>query len=202
VDFAERLIERHAPWNTGPVIASRTDLERYLRALAAMFEPVEALAAEVGSDGEPGYVPAWGTLLDVETAPADALPYLATYVGVQLPNGVGEVEARTLIKEEAGFQRGTRSALEAALTRVLGIGVPFTIEERTNVKGEEDAYYFLVIVAPGKSSNALLEAINAVKPAGVFYSVVEVEAPWVAALDTWEAVSSTVTWESVKEGEV
>jgi hypothetical protein len=115
--FAERLIARMEPWDTGPPIVGSTDLDRYLRSLATMFEPVEVLAAESGEDGSPNYTPAWGTLLDVTTAPASALPYLAMYVGVILPTGVTEAEARALIKAESGLERGTEASVKAAIER-------------------------------------------------------------------------------------
>lgn len=216
--FAERAIERMAPWNTGPVIDGSTDLERYLRALAAMFEPVEALAAEVGEDGAPGYTPAWGTLLDVDTAPADALPYLAMYVGVVLPTGVSEAEARELIKTHAGFSRGTRASIEAAIERNLAPGTTFQIVERRTLADAEDAYHF-VITIKGKgivqtwftlkgsweglsgswenlsgNEGFIRAAVNEVKPAGVFYSIILTEGtPWLDLEGSWENL--TGTWE-------
>lgn len=200
--FSERLTERLAPWNTGPVIKGSTDLERFNRAVGAMFEPVEELAAEVGSDGEASYVPAWGKLFNPELCPAKFLPYLGQYVGVQIPGGASEAEARQLVKEHAGFSRGTLASLRLAIERVLGAGVPYTIEERTNPKtGVEEAYWLTVIVPSGKKTNALLEAINAIIPAGILYEVIEIEGAWVEGTLKWSEVGATVTWANIKPKE-
>lgn len=107
------------PWNTGPVIDGSTDLERYLRAMAAMFEPVLALAEEEGSDGSPDFVCAWGKILSPALCPGDALGYLSNFVGVDLPVGVSEAEARALIKAESGLERGTEASIKAAIERAI-----------------------------------------------------------------------------------
>lgn len=198
--FAERLVERMEPWNTGPVIAGSTDLERWLKALAAMFEPVEELAKEEGFDGEAGYVPAWGKLFDPELCPAKFLPYLGQYVGVQIPGGASEAEARQLVKDHAGFSRGTLASVEAAVRRVAG--EPFSVVERTGPLGEPNAYYVLVFVGAGKKTNALYEAINAVKPSGVFFTVTEVKNAWinVAPGKKWSEATALEKWSEAKEG--
>lgn len=195
--FSERLIARLEPWMS-------PDLERYCRALAAMFDPILTLAEETGQDGQstPPYEPAWGKILDVNLCPPQALGWLAQFVGVSLPTTVTEEEARALIRAEGGFERGTRQSIEAAIERVLGVGTHYTIEERTNLGGEEKAYWFLVIVPPGDASKALSEAIESVKPAGLLFAVVEVENAWVSASLKWNEVAEGVTWESAKEGEV
>src|ERR1039458_1764013 len=43
--FAERLEANMAPW-------ASADLDRYLRAISSMFQPVATLAQEEGTDGE------------------------------------------------------------------------------------------------------------------------------------------------------
>ncbi len=191
--FGARLSANLLPWLT-------SDLERYCEAIGVMFDPVLELVEEEGSDGEAGYVPAWGKLLNPELCPAEALPYLAQFVGVEIPAGTSESEARALLKGEAGLERGTLASIEGACARILGAGVSFAIEERTNANGEEDAYHFLVLVPPGKGSSGLVEAINAVKPAGVFFTVVEVEGAWLDGALTWEEIGAGVTWEALKEG--
>jgi hypothetical protein len=110
--FAERAIERLEPWMT-------PDLERYLRAIGAMFAQVEALTEEVGSDGEPGYLPPYGRIFDPDLCPYDALGYLGQYVGATVPVGASETEARALVKAESGLNRGTRSSLESAIQRSI-----------------------------------------------------------------------------------
>jgi hypothetical protein len=191
--FGARLIAHLLPWMTD-------DLERYCEAIGVMFDPIVELVEEEGSDGETGYVPAWGRLLNPELCPEDALSYLAQFVGVTIPAGTSEAEARSLVKGEAGLERGTLASIEAACERTLGPGVSFVIEERTNANGEEDPYHFLVLVPPGKATAAFTEAINTVKPAGVFFTIVEVEGAWLDGTLAWEAIGATVTWEQLKEG--
>lgn len=216
--FAEGLIARMEPWNTGPVVDGSTDLERYLRALAAPFEPILELAEEEGSDGEDGYVPAWGKLLDVELCPAKALGWLATLVGVTLPVGASETEARALIKAHAGFSRGTRASIESAIERNLAPGTTFQVVERRNLADEESAYHFVVTIKgkgliqtwfdlkgsweslSGSWENLsggegfVRAAINEVKPAGVFYSIILAEGtPWLDLEGSWESL--TGSWE-------
>src|SRR6478609_5061479 len=96
-----------------------SDLDLYMEAIARMWEPVKELTEETGSDGEPDYIPPWGVLFSADTCPPRWLPYLAMYVGVQIPAGATVAEARALVKAEAGFQRGTVKSIETAIRRVL-----------------------------------------------------------------------------------
>jgi hypothetical protein len=197
--FAAMLIERMAPWNTGPVRAGSTDLERWLRAIAAIAEPIDELTREVGSDGEAGYTPAWGKIMAVEQCPAKALPWLATFVGVTIPTGATEAEARELIKNHAGFSRGTSEALKKAIEHAIGTST-FRIQERTGPLGEENAYWFVVLVGAGKSSQALYNAINEVKPAGTWYTIVETTDAWLAGTKKWTEGAAGKKWTEGAEG--
>jgi hypothetical protein len=117
--FAERLIAKLAPWNTGPAINGSTDFERWLRALAAPAELVESLTTEVGEQGEPGWVPPYGVVMNPVTCPGKLLPWLAQFVGVPLPIGTPEAEARAIIKAESGLARGTEASMKAAIERAI-----------------------------------------------------------------------------------
>lgn len=189
-----RYTEKLQPWLT-------ESLRWYADAVGEPFQQVLELAEEEGSQGETGWVPSWGRLLNPLTCPAEALPYLAQFVGVELPKTAGEAEARKLILTESGLQRGTLASIEGACRRLLGEGVPFTLEERTALSGEEDPYHFLVIVPPGKASAALSEAIASIKPGGVFFSIVEIEGAWVSGGKTWAEIPAGKTWATIKEGE-
>lgn len=152
-----------------------TDLERYLKAIAVMYEPFLELAEEAGSDGTTSFVPAWGTLFNPTLCPEDALSYLAQYVGVHLPMGASEFEARQLIKEHAGFERGTLKAIEGAVSRAMSGSKLFRIIERTGPTGAEEAYYFLILIFNAGeliSEATLIENVNAVIPAGIWYKLV------------------------------
>ena len=218
--FSERLLERMAPWNieqTGPEPlltspkletsphlltsgGSTTDLARYLRAIAAMFEPVLELAEEGGYDGIAGYVPPYGRVFNPQTTPQDAIAYLSQYVGQPIPAGASEAEARALLLNPAGMERGTLKVLESAIKRVMGTA-PFTIQERTAEGGGAEAYHFNVLVGIGKSSQALYNAINEVKPAGLWYSVIEVSGAWVSGTKKWSEVAVGKKWSAIVESE-
>ena len=111
--FAVQLVAALQPWMT-------ESLEIVCCAIGAMgFDALLELFGEEGSEGEPDWVCAWGRLLDPDLCPASALPYLGQYVGVPIPVGTPEVEARELIRAKAGTNRGTESAVEAAIERSI-----------------------------------------------------------------------------------
>ncbi len=110
--FGQRLFDRLEPWQTD-------DLARFCDALGVMFDPVLELAEEVGVDGEPGYIPPYGRLFDPDLCPYEALGYLGQFVGVRIPTGASETEARALVKAESGLNRGTRASAESAIQRSI-----------------------------------------------------------------------------------
>src|ERR1700733_4567258 len=78
--FAERLISKMAPW-------SNADFELYLKAAAAPYEKLEAILEEVGEQGQPGWVPPYGKILNPLTCPYEYLPFLSQFVGASVPEG-------------------------------------------------------------------------------------------------------------------
>lgn len=193
--FADRLIERMTPWNVLPAFDGMTAMEIYCRAIAAPFQTILDVAEEKGSQGEAGWVPAWGKLLDPATCPYEYLPYLAMFVGVEIPKIVTETEAREILKAESGLARGTRASLEALLRKALG-AVPFIILER-----EPTAYSLVVVIPVGHVTTAVYEEINLTIPAGIIYQIVEVENSWYAGTKKWSEVNPSKSWELIKEGE-
>lgn len=176
LSFADRLIARMQPWNTGPVLDGATDLERYLRAIAVMFEPLLAIAEETGSDGEDGYIPGYGKLFDPDECPVAWLPYLGRFVGVTIPTGAGETEARALIKAESGFARGTVGAVRSAIRRSL------TVPEGTEPDTQYELYErtpspLMPSVASYGSSRVLYATYAAAKAAISTYSKAFAEVP-------------------------
>jgi len=199
--FAERLIAKLEPWNTGPVVNGKTDLERWCNAVGAMFQPALDLAEEEGSDGEAGYVPPYGRLFDPATCPKAGLPYLGMYVGVALPVGGSEEEWRALVKAESGLARGTLSSLEALLKIALGV-VPFTVLERTNpVTAVSEAYALTIIVPTGHLAAAVYEQVNHTIPAGIVWGVIERAGTWFAGTKKWSEIEAGLRWSELKEGE-
>lgn len=156
------------PWYT-------EDMGRLLNALGALFDPVLEIAQETGTDGETGYLPGYGKIFDPDECPAQWLPFLGLFVGVKVPVGAPEAEARALVKAESGKERGSVKAIESAVSRSMTGSKAFQIVERHNSKGEEDAYHFLILIYSESelpSETVLKENVNSVKPAGVFYTVI------------------------------
>lgn len=208
--FASRLIGKCQPWLT-------PDFEAFLRAASAPYEQVAEITEEIGEQGRPGWVPPYAVLLNPETCPVRYLPYLGNFIGVQIPVGTPEAEARALIKAESGIERGTRASVESAISRHLAPGSSFSLIERRNLADEPDPYSFLVIIQgamlnqswflttgtwesqtgkwedPGTDTTDLEAAVNATKPAGLVWSLILSEAlPWLLVTGTWE--SQTTTW--------
>jgi hypothetical protein len=95
------------------------DLARLCDAIGAIAEPLMSVLQETGIDGEPGFVPAYGKLFDPVTCPGEYLPFLGNLIGVPVPVGASEAEARALIKAESGLERGTEASINAAIERSI-----------------------------------------------------------------------------------
>lgn len=109
------------------------DLERLCDAIGAMCEPLAEVIEDTGLDGEDGYVPSYGKLLNPETCPGKYLPFLGNFVGVSIPVGTPEEEARAIIKAESGLERGTRASVESAIERSIA---PFWTADTAFLKGQ------------------------------------------------------------------
>jgi tail protein P2 I len=164
------LIEALGPWIS-------LHLAWYLDAIGVMFDPIAVLVNPVGFDGESNYIPGYGSLFDAENCPAQQLPYLAQYVGVQIPVGAPEDVARALVIAENGQQRGTLPAVTSAIQRNLSATQSVTILERTYLDGTPDPDWSVIVVRPEEviSLAQLIADVNAIKPMGVFFSVVQTD---------------------------
>lgn len=179
-----------APWMTD-------HLAWYVDSLAGMFEPTWDIVSEQGTDGQPGFLPGYGVLLDVDSCPASGLGYLGQYVGVAIPAGSSESTARALVRNKAGFQRGTAAAIIGAAQAWLTGTQSVSLFERTASNGTVDAYHFILVVRPEEvvDLTKLTAAVSAVKPGGVMFTVSESDSyEWVQAVHTWAA--DTFSWQS------
>ncbi len=177
-----------------------SDLETLTEALAAMFEPILELAEEIGEDGTTSYVPAWGVLYDPNLCPGKDLGYLGQFVGVEVPKGASEAEARAVVKAESGLERGTRQSLEALLAKALGSS-PFNILERTKSVEGDDAYWVTILIPTGHVVQpATNEEIEKTIPAGIFWTIVEVSGSWFSGTKTWSAIVAGKKWSEMTEG--
>lgn len=103
---------------------------------AQMFKQAEQYG-RTDEDGNPG----WSILFDVSRVPADALPYLAQYVGERIPVGTSEADARARIVAKQNQQRGTPASIIAAAKSKLYGNKFVALIERLN----GDAYKMRVI---------------------------------------------------------
>ena len=128
-------------------------------ALTVSAAEVEALSAD--TDTQVG----WQPLLDVTTAPAKVLPYLAMFVGARVTPNLTVDQQRALIRSTPGQRRGTVAAIKDAARLWLSGTQEVTVTERPG----GDAYAFEVTVYEAQAIDAdqLTAAINAAKPAGM-----------------------------------
>ncbi len=189
----QELLDALAPWIAFD--ASGT-LVIYITALGGMLDTVAGIVSDQGDPTDPSYVPGWSTLLDPNACPDMFLPFLAQFNGTQVPPGTSDAQARAIIKAESGFQRGTGpSIMGAAKITLTGTQSVFLLERRA-ANGSADAYHFVLVVRPEEvtTTAALTAAVNAVKPAGLQWTLVISDAwTWNQATGTW--VIDTMTWD-------
>jgi len=160
-------------------------LRTLLYALGVAHQPLEELIA----DTENG--PGWAILYDVDLCPVWALPWLAQLVGVGLPVGITEAEARDRIRTPSGFARGTVEATIAAAQRRLTGTRKVVVIER--VEGE--AYHYTVVTRTAETPDpdAVERDIRAEKPVGLLLTYVVSDGPIVDELaDTIDDQTGTV----------
>ena len=156
--FTTGVLASTAPWTS-----SNAAWQANIEALCAMFEPVAQLVMDSGSPDDPAsYVAGWSTLLNLDTCPAQYLPYLGMMLGIYIAPGTGQSAAQAIINTKAGWKRGSgyggtyTSATGAAGGAIVGLlesamtgNQQVTLAERTNGTST-DAYQF-VLIAPTSS---------------------------------------------------
>lgn len=162
--FGRVAADRLQPWLTD-------DLARYCDVFGAMFDETWTLVMDQSVDGQSDYVPGYGVLFDVDLCPARWLPVLGQIVGVPVPAGISEADARQLIKDESAIHRGTAKAIRRAVAATM---TPFTFTATTT------------------AGSAVLTAVSAT--AGVFADSTLLAAPGVPAGAVTASVSgATIT---------
>lgn len=176
------------------------DLARVCDAIGTMAEPLASIIEDQGFDGQAGFVPSYGNVMNPEECSAEFLPWLGMFVGVPIPEGMPEAEARELIKLELGIHRGTQASIEQAIIRTLG-DVPFLLLSRTNEAGESNPYSFVIILAKGHGEPIPVEeAIRATKPAGLKFAVIERAGTFFSGTKKWESIAAGKLWSEMTEG--
>jgi len=141
-----------------------------LHLVSAIGVPFQAIVDVVyeADDGTPGYA----ILMDADTCPTWALPWLAQFRGVRLPPiAVGELEAdywlamRERIKRADGQNRGSVDALVAAAQRFLTGTKSVYVTERWGT--DPYALHVNTVVSETPDPAAVLAALLEQKPAGL-----------------------------------
>lgn len=135
------------------------ELLDYVDAMMAQLQPIVDLVRD--SDTHPG----WARLLDVDVAPSEALPWLAQFVGVTPLLGLSDDAQRLRIKEAAGWQRGTPSAIRAAAGQYLTGQRLVELYERDG--GNPWQLRVRTYRAETPDSQKVYDALLALKPAGL-----------------------------------
>lgn len=168
-------------------------LATFCGALGTLLQPVDDLAR--GTAAGPG----WSELVDVDRAPAVALPWLAQFVGVRLDPSLDDDQQRTQIRSETGMLRGTVAAIRATAAKLLTGSQTVIILERA-----PDPYSFTVITYTSETpdSAAVLAALEAAKPAGLILTYLTVSgqvwAQLIANYATWaDVIAAYPTWQDV-----
>lgn len=109
----ERLYESLAPL-TYAEEANGWALAYFCAAAASTIDEIADITRDA-EDGTPGY----SSLYDLDTVAEKYLPWLAQFIGVQIPEGLTDEGKRIRIRETDGFRRGTPAAIMGAARQYL-----------------------------------------------------------------------------------
>jgi hypothetical protein len=161
--FAHELYEELAPLS----IEDRANgfaLARYVAAIGVMIQDIADLSRAPS---------AWGDIMDPDTCPPEGLGWLAQMVGIRLPQQITEDEARSIIKDQVSWRRGTPRGIRESIQRLLTGTKHVGIIERA----DGDPYKITISTWTDETPdvaavNALLadDGPNAIIPAGIIYT--------------------------------
>lgn len=140
------------------------DLDTYLQAIAAMFAEIELYGLDT-DDGD-----GWSILFDVDRCPAKALPFLGQAIGVTVPVGMAEADARAVIRDRPQWRRGTPARMvEAAQATLTGTKSAQLLERSAAACPSDPAYGVTLVTITSETDDptATVNAVLAVKPAGI-----------------------------------
>lgn len=143
----------------------------------------------------------WALLFDVDECPADALPFLAQFVGVQITSEMSEEQIRNEIREPTGWKRGQPESLRVATRRTLK---PVAEEELLVIihprTPEVGRHYIRTLLSQTPEPERTRAVIRAMLPAwevldyeaitGVTVADVTASAKWTTVADLSAAFSS------------
>lgn len=163
----------------------------------ALCAPAETAFARVSETDEKV---AWQDMLDPEAGPAESLPWLAQFVGVEVEPAWTEQETRDAIARPSGWKRGTPGAMREAVQRTLTGDRTVSIFERVGGNAYQLAVRTLTTETP--DADATEAAALTQKPIGIVLDFAAlVGQAWndvVADNTDWDEVTTTyATWDDL-----
>jgi hypothetical protein len=137
-------------------------LAHFTGALGVMFQAVEDLARDTPEG------PGWSSVVDLERCPTEWLPWLAQLVGVTVPAGMSDADARAWIGSTDGFRRGTPAAMRGAAAHTL-TGTKTVYFRERDPDSPDPPYHLEVVTLTGETPDptVTLAALIAAKPGGL-----------------------------------
>lgn len=143
------------------------------------------LVADLSEDQ--GDRPGWTGLVDVETSPAVALPWLAQIPGVKLTTGASEDAQRNEIRIRAGQARGRPASTLAKVKVVLSGTQSVRLVERIS-----SAWTYAVVVRRGEVPETDLPSVNRLPNPGPVADITG----WTGAASIFNTSGAFVVWDS------
>lgn len=146
----------------------------------------------------------WGDVMNPDTCPVYALPWLGQLVGVVVDTTLSEANQRAQVKAAAGWQRGTPASIIAAIQRYLTGAQYVLLQERFG----GNAYALNIVTHTSETpvdTTEMVEAAKAVIPAGMLVTfstyLGQTYAQLKAGFATYAAVTiAYATYDDVRHG--
>lgn len=153
---------------------------------------ITAMLAATETPWALGEDPGLAAFLTPDVAPTDWFQWLARCCGARFDLAFSEAQQRAELNNPVGWTRGTKAAVINAAKLFLTGTQSIAIEERTAADGTADPNHFVLVVRPEEivDVDQLTAAVDASRPAGVFWTLVEIDAP---LLSQYSRLLSAVT---------
>lgn len=176
---AEEAYESMGPWAEQDTADERYDLLVYLEGVfgGSRLQDLNDIVRD-GPNGEPG----WSSVLDLERAPSDWLPWLAQLGGARVLAGLDDAAQRARIAGTDGMKRGSPGALRAATQQHLTGNKYVILNERLGGNAWQLGIRTLDSETPDPT--LVLNSILEQKPGGIILSYATVPGQTYDALAT------------------
>lgn len=139
-----------------------------LKLCQALSFPLQEVHDYVLDEGTPN----WSLIVDIDRAPAEALPWLAQFVGSTLPpqlsgesDAAYEARCRDYIRDTPTLKRGTPAAMQAEAAQFLIGTKTVMLRERTGGNAYQLSVFTWNTETPSQPN--VLAALKKQKPAGI-----------------------------------